>query len=319
MTDPFAGYPVCQRRAQSGHRVVYDAYTLPSLQLPLTNPEVESELRFMPRLRRIERHCLLTADLVFAGSMAFKAHLEGLGVPAERIRLVPPRVDLGHYLEAPFPPEAPLQLAYVGGCAAWEGIETPLKAVRLLLDAGVPTKLSIAGELNEAAKRLLRSTSAALRLGEAVELLGPFVHERLNEVLENAHVCLAPFSAPAAVGPVGLGSIKLVVEAMWAMLQQPEPDNFVIATGTTTSVRDMCRIAFSHIGLNSEDYVVVDQRLYRPAEVEVLIGNPAKAKARLGWEHKTPLETLIRNMVDADLARVRHEMDFYKGAGSLRA
>jgi GDPmannose 4,6-dehydratase len=97
------------------------------------------------------------------------------------------------------------------------------------------------------------------------------------------------------------------VEAMWLMLQQPEPDNFVIATGTTTSVRDMCRIAFAHVGLNSDDYVVVDPRLYRPAEVEVLIGNPAKAKSRLGWEHKTSLETLIKTMVEADLARVRHE------------
>jgi GDPmannose 4,6-dehydratase len=97
------------------------------------------------------------------------------------------------------------------------------------------------------------------------------------------------------------------VEAMWAMLQQPEPDNFVIATGTTTSVREMCRIAFAHVGLNFEEFVVIDPRLYRPAEVEVLVGNPAKAKARLGWEHKTPLDTLIKSMVDADLARVRHE------------
>jgi len=98
------------------------------------------------------------------------------------------------------------------------------------------------------------------------------------------------------------------VEAMWAMLQQPDPDNYVIATGTTTSVREMCRIAFAHVGLESDDYVVIDPRLYRPAEVEVLIGNPAKAKARLGWEHKTSLNTLIQTMVDADLARVRHEL-----------
>jgi len=97
------------------------------------------------------------------------------------------------------------------------------------------------------------------------------------------------------------------VESMWLMLQQPEPDNFVIATGTTTSVREMCRIAFAHVGLNSEDHVIVDPRLYRPAEVEVLIGNPARARARLGWKHKTSLETLIKSMVDADLARVRHE------------
>jgi GDPmannose 4,6-dehydratase len=107
------------------------------------------------------------------------------------------------------------------------------------------------------------------------------------------------------------------VEAMWAMVQQPDPDNFVIATGTTTSVREMCRIAFAHVGLDSEDYIVVDPRLYRPAEVEVLVGNPAKAKARLGWEHKTPLDALIRTMVDADLARVRREQTAAKDPYSL--
>jgi GDPmannose 4,6-dehydratase len=95
------------------------------------------------------------------------------------------------------------------------------------------------------------------------------------------------------------------VEAMWAMLQQPEPDNYVVATGKTTSVREMCRIAFAHVGLNSEDYVVVDPRYYRPAEVDVLLGDASKAKARLGWAPKTSLESLVHMMVDADLARVK--------------
>ena len=94
------------------------------------------------------------------------------------------------------------------------------------------------------------------------------------------------------------------VEAMWAMLQQDEPDNYVIATGRTTSVREMCRVAFAHVGLNYEDYVVTDSRLFRPAEVDMLVGNPSKAKARLGWMPRTPLEDLIHMMVDADLRRV---------------
>jgi GDPmannose 4,6-dehydratase len=97
------------------------------------------------------------------------------------------------------------------------------------------------------------------------------------------------------------------VEAMWAMLQQPEPDNYVIATGRTTSVREMCKIAFGHAGLNYEDYVVIDPRFYRPAEVDRLLGNPAKAKIRLGWTSKTTLEELIQMMVEADLRRVRAE------------
>jgi len=98
------------------------------------------------------------------------------------------------------------------------------------------------------------------------------------------------------------------VEAMWAMLQQPEPDNYVVATGKTTSVREMCRIAFAHVGLNSEDYVVADARYHRPAEVDVLIGNAAKAKERLGWSPKTPLESLIHMMVEADVQRVKRSI-----------
>ncbi len=210
VTDPFGGYPVCQRKIQTGYRIIYDAFTLPSLHVQLTNPEVSSELRFMTRLRRIELHCLLAADLVLSGSEAFSRQLERLGVSADRIRLVPPPVDVSRFLETPFPPEPPLQILYVGGWRAWEGIEIVLKALRLLLDLGVPAKLSIGGELDEAAKRLLRATSASMRLGDAVERLGPIAHEQMHEVLEQAHVCIAPFSAPAAVGAVGLGSIKIV-------------------------------------------------------------------------------------------------------------
>jgi len=97
------------------------------------------------------------------------------------------------------------------------------------------------------------------------------------------------------------------VEAMWRMLQQDAPDNYVIATGRSTTVRDMCRIAFSHVGLKYEDHVVIDPKFFRPAEVEVLLGNPAKAKTKLGWEAKTTLEQLITMMVDADMRRVSKE------------
>ena len=94
------------------------------------------------------------------------------------------------------------------------------------------------------------------------------------------------------------------VQAMWLMLQQDKPDDFVIATGYTTTVRDMCRIAFECVGLKHEDHVVVDPQLYRPAEVETLLGNPTKAKEKLGWSPQTDLKTLISMMVEADLARV---------------
>lgn len=97
------------------------------------------------------------------------------------------------------------------------------------------------------------------------------------------------------------------VEAMWLMLQQETADDYVIATGQTTTVREMCRIAFAHVGLNHEDHVVIDPKFCRPAEVEILLGNPAKARAALGWSARTDLLTLIAMMVDADMARVSKE------------
>lgn len=98
------------------------------------------------------------------------------------------------------------------------------------------------------------------------------------------------------------------VEAMWMMLQQDKADDYVVATGRTTTVRDMCKIAFDYVGLNYEDYVVIDPKFYRPAEVDLLLGNPEKAKNILGWEAKTSLEDLIKMMVDSDLRRVNNEL-----------
>jgi GDPmannose 4,6-dehydratase len=93
------------------------------------------------------------------------------------------------------------------------------------------------------------------------------------------------------------------VRAMWLMLQRPEPEDYVIATGIAHSVRDLCRIAFERVDLDYERYVTVDPRLYRPAEVDHLRGDPSKAKANLPWEPTVTFVELIESMVDADVAR----------------
>lgn len=98
------------------------------------------------------------------------------------------------------------------------------------------------------------------------------------------------------------------VEAMWLMLQQTQADDYVVATGITTTVRDMCKIAFQHLDMNYEDHVVIDPQYFRPAEVDVLLGNPAKAKMRLGWTPKTTLEELVVMMVEADMRRIRDSL-----------
>lgn len=97
------------------------------------------------------------------------------------------------------------------------------------------------------------------------------------------------------------GYAKDYVEAMWAMLQQPKADDYVISTGKIHSVRDFCELAFEHVGLKWQDHVVVDERFMRPAEVDLLLGDSSKAKTLLGWEPKTSLKELVYMMVEEDL------------------
>ncbi|MGG6238281.1 GDP-mannose 4,6-dehydratase [Nodosilinea sp. AN01ver1] len=97
------------------------------------------------------------------------------------------------------------------------------------------------------------------------------------------------------------GYAKDYVQAMWLMLQQDTPDDYVVATGETHEVREFLELAFGHVNLNWQDYVAFDERYLRPAEVELLIGDPSKAKAKLGWEPTVTFEELVHLMVEADL------------------
>ncbi len=98
------------------------------------------------------------------------------------------------------------------------------------------------------------------------------------------------------------------VYGMWLMLQRDKPQDYVLGTGVTHSVRDFCEIAFHHVGLDYRDYVVQDPRFYRPAEVDLLVANPGKARQELGWTPKVMFEDLIHMMVDADLGQVSREL-----------
>ena len=99
------------------------------------------------------------------------------------------------------------------------------------------------------------------------------------------------------------------VEAMWMMLQLDKPDDFVVGTGRTHAVRELCDQAFSYVGLNYQDYVVQDPRFYRPAEVDLLVADPSKANQELKWSPKVDFEGLVHKMVDADLKRLAQEID----------
>lgn len=95
------------------------------------------------------------------------------------------------------------------------------------------------------------------------------------------------------------------VNAMWMMLQQETPDDFVIGTGETHSVREFCEEAFCHVGLDYKEFVVQDERFYRPAEVDLLVSNPGKARQVLGWEPSVDFKQLVKVMVDADMERLK--------------
>ncbi len=97
------------------------------------------------------------------------------------------------------------------------------------------------------------------------------------------------------------------VRAMWLMLQQDTPDDYVVATGETHPVREFCELAFARAGLNWEDHVVIDERFMRPAEVDLLVGDASKARERLGWEPEVSFTELVHMMVDADLELVERE------------
>jgi len=105
------------------------------------------------------------------------------------------------------------------------------------------------------------------------------------------------------------GYVEDYVRAMWLMLQQDEPDDYVVATGETHSVQELCEVAFDYLGLDWRDHVVVDPKFLRPADVDFLVGDATKARTKLGWEPTVTFEALIQMMVDADLEALKKEND----------
>ena len=104
------------------------------------------------------------------------------------------------------------------------------------------------------------------------------------------------------------------VQAMWQMLQLDQPEDFVIGTGETHRVREFVEIAFDHVGLNWQDYVVIDPKFCRPAEVDLLLADPSKARERLGWEPTMSFNDLVKSMVDSDMRRWRSQSETTTGS-----
>jgi len=214
----------------------------------------------------------------------------------EAIRLVNPKIKFyqasssemfGKVLEVPqrettpFYPRSPYGVAKVYG--HWITVNYR-ESYNLFATSGILFNHESPRRGLEFVTRKITNAAAAIKLGQAKELrLGNLESQR------------------------DWGFAGDYVEAMWRMLQHSEPDNFVIGTGETHSVKEFCEIAFGHVGLDYKDFVVQDQRFYRPAEVDLLISDPSKARKVLGWEPKVGFAQLVRMMVDADLERLGHK------------
>lgn len=157
---------------------------------------------------------------------------------------------------------------------------------------------------HESPRRNLGFVTQKVTYAAAAAKLGVKNSEHLNEegepIVKNGKVALGNLEAKRDWGFAGD-----FVEAMWLIMQQDEPDDFVIGTGETHSIQELCEEAFTYVGLNWEDYVEIDKRFIRPTETGPLIANPAKAKRVLGWEPRTNFEELVHLMVDAHIARLK--------------
>ncbi len=157
---------------------------------------------------------------------------------------------------------------------------------------------------HESPRRHLGFITQKVTYAAACAKLGIKTSEYLNEegepIFKNRKVALGNLDAKRDWGFAGD-----YVEAMWKMLQVEKPDDYVVSTGETHSIKELCEEAFGHVGLNWEDFVVVDKRFIRPTETGPLVGNPEKAKKILGWVPKTKFKDLVKMMVDANVARLK--------------
>lgn len=222
------------------------------------------------------------------------AEVTGLGVARmlEAIRLVNPKIRFyqasssemfGKVMEVPqkettpFYPRSPYGVAKVYG--HWITVNYR-ESFNMYTTSGILFNHESPRRGLEFVTRKITSTAAKIKLGQAKELrLGNLESQR------------------------DWGFAGDYVEAMWMMLQQPKPDNYVIGTGETHPVREFCELAFDYVHLNYHDYVIQDPHFYRPAEVDLLISDPSKACAELGWERKVSFKELVEMMVEADLQR----------------
>lgn len=193
--DPFGGYALAERRADFGYKLIYDACTFPSVELPLAVSETEASRRFLAKARRQELFCLMNADVVIVASELTREFVTGLGVPKEHIRLLPAPVDLGPYAPSLMgtPDNTPMQLIHLGHQGPTQDLSTLLEALQLVLESA-DVRLTILGAKHAEHQARLEAQVASLHLGRKVSFQPPVGHDELARVLALADVGLLTLS-----------------------------------------------------------------------------------------------------------------------------
>ncbi len=190
-TNPFGGYVLASQKAQLGYRVVYEARSFPSIDLKYTDPDIETDRRFLTKVRRQELYCLTNADVVIVPSGPARTHVESLGVPEEQVRVVPPPVDLDALATPERPIGEPCRFLYLGSHVSWQGVPSLLFALRQAVQE-VDLTCRIVGPTQGAWQRQLQEMVREFSLREKVRLEMAVPHEDVPILLAEADVGVAP-------------------------------------------------------------------------------------------------------------------------------
>ncbi|WP_407659991.1 glycosyltransferase family 4 protein [Hyalangium gracile] len=193
-TDPFGGYVLCEMKGDYGYRLIYEAQTFPSQELPYTHPQTGGDKRFLAKVRRQELFCLMNADLVITGSQTTRTYIQSLGASTEQIRVIRSPVDLGPYTPDVHgvPDGQPMRLMYLGSQAGWQGLPTLLRALALAIEQGAEVKLTLVGARHPDWQPHLEDLAKELGIQEHVEFQPPVLHDDLVKVLTLADVGVLP-------------------------------------------------------------------------------------------------------------------------------
>ncbi len=302
--DPFGGYALCERRVELGYKLVYDACSLPSVDLPFLVDEAEANRRFIARVRRQELYCLMNADVVIVANELTREFVTGLGVAREQVQVLPAPVDLGPYDPRVMgvPDATPMKLLHLGNLSSAQDLGTVLEAMQIALKS-VDVRLTVVGPRHPEHQARLEDQVAALELTGKVEFQDPVAHDDLHKVLATADVGLLTLADVERNSRVGsplsrlgeyLAAGRPVLAADVAAARALLPDDGVVLYRP----QDKHSLADAIVGLASEPARRV--KLGAAARAASLERDAAKIRADLVATYVALSGTGVRAVGDAD-------------------